>query len=199
MRTFNLRRVALPVALTAIALPVLATAQTDNTFFNAGAVRIRYVDQGKGDPVILVHGYANSIETWSAAGVVSDLAKDHRVIAFDLRGHGQSSKPHEPTAYGHEMGEDIVRLLDHLGLQRAHIVGYSLGGVLTAQLLTRHPERFLTAILVAGPPVLEWTPTQAREAEQEASETERDCLSRLVMTRSAPLDEHKEEEDASAT
>jgi pimeloyl-ACP methyl ester carboxylesterase len=69
--------------------------------------------------------------TWSEAGVMPNLAKDHMVIAFDRRGHGKSDKPRDPRKYGAESGQDIVRLLDHLGIARAHIIGYSAGAVTT--------------------------------------------------------------------
>jgi len=77
-------------------------------------------------------------------------------------------------------------LLDHLGIQRAHIVGYSLGGHVVSQLLTLRPERFLSATLIAGSGRFGWDTAQAREAEQDASEMERECISRSLMTRLAP-------------
>jgi len=134
-----------------IALAVVSSvAAAQEKFFDAGGVRLRYVEQGTGEPVVLVHGFTNTADIWSASGIVQDLARDHRVITFDLRGHGKSDKPHDPAKYGREMGLDVIRLLDHLGIERAHVVGYSLGGHVTSQLLTLHPERFLTATLVAG-------------------------------------------------
>jgi len=75
------------------------------------------------------------------------LAQDFRVIAMDCRGHGKSDKPHEPAAYGIEMVEDVCRLLDHLNIKKAHIVGYSSGGSITLKLLVTHPERCSSAIL----------------------------------------------------
>jgi pimeloyl-ACP methyl ester carboxylesterase len=166
-------------------------ASPQDRFFDSNGVRIRYVEQGTGQPVILVHGNGASLETWTNTGVFHNLSGDHRVIAFDARGHGKSDKPRDRAMYGREMALDIVRLLDHLKTARAHIVGYSFGGSTTAQLLTMHPERFLTAALIAGDPRLEWTTEQARLAEQEASEIERECVSRTQMLRLAatPLTE----------
>ncbi|HEX9606618.1 MAG TPA: alpha/beta hydrolase, partial [Gemmatimonadaceae bacterium] len=106
-------------------------------------------------------------------------------------GHGKSAKPHNPSAYGREMGLDIVRLLDHLGIARAHVVGFSLGSQLTSQLLTLRPDRFLTATLIAGAGRLEWTDQQARDSEQEAVELERECVSRSLITRLSPPDQPK--------
>src|SRR5262245_42949024 len=113
-----------------------ATAQQPpDKFFNSSGVQIRYVDQGSGEPVLLIHGYTLSIETnWIEPRIFQSLAKDHRVIAFDLRGHGKSGKPYDPTSYGREMEQDAIRLLDHLGIRRAHVVGYSLGAIITAKL-----------------------------------------------------------------
>jgi pimeloyl-ACP methyl ester carboxylesterase len=130
--------------------------------------------------------------------ILQELARDHRVIAFDLRGHGQSGKPHEPRAYGREMGLDVVRLLDHLGIARAHVVGYSLGGYFTSQLLTLHPERFLTATLVAGPGLFAWSAEQAADAAVEASGRERACVSRTLLTRLSPPDRNITEEEIKA-
>jgi pimeloyl-ACP methyl ester carboxylesterase len=102
-----------------------------------------------------------------------------------MRGHGKSDKPHDAARYGREMGLDVVRLLDHLGIRRAHIVGYSMGGHVVSQLLTLRPERFLSATLIAGSGRFSWTAADARDAEQDASEMERECISRSLMTRLA--------------
>src|SRR5207248_1151366 len=78
-------------------------AQQDQSFDSNG-VRIRYIESGSGEPILLIHGYTQSLDTnWVDTGVFAKLAKDHHVIAFDLRGHGKSGKPHDPAAYGREM------------------------------------------------------------------------------------------------
>jgi pimeloyl-ACP methyl ester carboxylesterase len=74
-------------------------------------------------------------------------ARDYQLIAFDCRGHGRSDKPHQPSQYGQEMVNDVTRLMDHIGIRKAHIAGYSMGGGIVAKLLTEHPERFLSAII----------------------------------------------------
>jgi pimeloyl-ACP methyl ester carboxylesterase len=84
---------------------------------------------------------------WAATGIIKALSRDYQVIALDNRGHGQSDKPHDPKKYGAEMTEDAVRLLDHLKIDKAHVVGYSMGGRITAELLASHPDRLLTATL----------------------------------------------------
>jgi creatinine amidohydrolase len=154
-------------------------------FFDAGGVQIHYVEKGQGEPVVLLHGIGGSLQSWIDTGVFDKLAADHRVIAFDARGHGKSGKPHDPKQYGLQMPLDVVRLLDHLTIKQAHIVGYSMGGSTTSQLLTMHPERFLTATLAAGAGRFEFTAEDARGAEQEASERERECISRTLMARLA--------------
>ncbi len=114
--------------------------------FDARGVKIRYVTQGEGEPVVLVHGLlASALMNWQIPGVMAALARDHRVIALDLPGHGGSDKPEKAEAYGVQMAEDVVLLLDHLKIDKAHIVGYSLGGMITVKLLTRHPDRVRSA------------------------------------------------------
>ena len=128
-----------------------SAAQAQDRYFDSAGVQIRYVEKGSGEPLVLVHGYTSNLEVaWVETGVLDSLARNFRVIAFDLRGHGKSGKPHSPQAYGVQLGEDVVRLLDHLKIPRAHIVGYSLGAATTAKLLATRPERFLTAVLGGG-------------------------------------------------
>ena len=174
--------------------PALCLAQ--DRYFDAAGVRLRYVEQGAGEPVVLVHGFANTAEIWASNGIVQDLSRNYRVIAFDARGHGKSDKPHERARYGREMTLDVVRLLDHLGIQRAHVVGYSLGGYLLSQLLTLHPERLLSATLIAGAGRFDWSAARGVQAEVEAGERERECISRSMLFRLAPLDAPRPSEDS---
>ena len=185
---------SLALVLVAAWMPAQSLAQ--DKYFDAGGVRLRYVEQGAGEPVVLVHGFTNTLEVWAKNGIVQDLARNYRVIAFDSRGHGKSDKPHEPARYGREMALDVVRLLDHLGIQRAHIAGYSLGGYVVSQLLTLHPERFLSATLVAGSGRFNWDDARARLAEQEANERERECISRSMLFRLAPPNAPRPSEDS---
>ena len=73
------------------------------------------------------------------------LAKDHQVITLDMPGHGLSDKPTNDEAYGPELVEDVIRLMDHLKIKKAHVVGYSMGGIIAANLLAKHPDRALSA------------------------------------------------------
>jgi pimeloyl-ACP methyl ester carboxylesterase len=127
---------------------ITTDARAEDHSFDSNGVKIHYRIEGKGEPVLLIHGFTASIVmNWGLPGVIKDLAKDYQVIALDNRGHGQSDKPHDPKKYGQEMVEDAVRLLDHLKIKQAHVVGYSMGGMITLKLLTTHPERVRTATL----------------------------------------------------
>ncbi len=117
--------------------------------FDSDGVRIGFIDEGAGEPVLLVHGFASSVKyNWLDPGWVSLLSRNgYRVIAHDIRGHGESSKLYEPRAYQPSlMMEDARRLLDHLEIGRADVMGYSLGARITAFLALAHPHRLRSAI-----------------------------------------------------
>lgn len=180
----------LTCAMAVVALTAMP-ARAENKFFNSNGVQIRYIEQGRGEPVVLVHDFGGSVESaWVDTGVVQNLSKDHRVIAFDVRGFGKSGKPHDPKMYGREMAFDVVRLLDHLGIDRAHMVGYSLGTHIVAQLAVLQPERFLTMTLGGGGAGrYRWTARDVEIAETEAREVEQTGVSRNLEYRIAPTDE----------
>jgi pimeloyl-ACP methyl ester carboxylesterase len=116
--------------------------------FNSDGVKIHYVVQGQGEPVILVHGLGSSAwMNWQMPGTVARLAKHFQVIALDIRGHGASGKPTGQDQYGEQMSEDVVRLMDHLHIEKARVVGYSLGSFIVMKLLTTHPERVSSAVM----------------------------------------------------
>jgi pimeloyl-ACP methyl ester carboxylesterase len=155
-------------------------------FLDSGGVKIHYVEQGSGDPVILLHGNGGSVKEWTDSGLLQNLAHDFRVIAMDARGHGLSDKPHDPKAYGRQMSLDVLRLMDHLGLRKAHIVGYSMGGQTVAHLIVIAPERFASAVMGGAPGRFYWTAKEIAEAERNAVERERDCISRgMIEARAA--------------
>jgi len=164
------------------------SALAQDRYFDAGGVRIRYVDQGSGPPVVLVHGFTGTIErSWINTGVLPDLARDHRVLALDLRGHGHSDKPHAPHAYD-EIALDVIRLLDHLQIEKAHVVGYSLGGIIVAKLLTTRPERFLSAVL-GGAAYRRARGESADDATEAAAREIERGLYRALIVSTAPTDE----------
>jgi pimeloyl-ACP methyl ester carboxylesterase len=118
-------------------------------FFDSAGVRIRYIDVGPrdGEPVVLIHGGLATAEwQWGETGLIDALTDDYRVVALDLRGHGKSDKPHDVEAYGNAMVDDVIRLLDHLDVERAHVVGYSLGGRIVFKLVADHPERVISSM-----------------------------------------------------
>ncbi|MBL8208716.1 MAG: alpha/beta hydrolase [Blastocatellia bacterium] len=173
-------------------MPLIAFGQ--DKFFDSSGIRIRYIEQGTGEPIVLLHGYAGDLSTWTRFGIFQDLAKDYRVIAIDIRGHGKSDKPHDPKQYGAKMGIDVIHLLDHLHIRKAHIVGLSMGGAITAKLLTQKPERFLTATLAESGGTLGWTAEDQSRAEREATETEQG-VSRTVVLRYWPTSKPKPTEE----
>lgn len=115
--------------------------------FSSDGLEISYSDEGEGDPILLVHGFAsNTRVNWQNTGWFRTLRHaGYRVIALDNRGHGLSAKPHDPAVYGAPiMSEDARRLLDHLGIAKAHVMGYSMGARISAFLALKHPERIAT-------------------------------------------------------
>jgi pimeloyl-ACP methyl ester carboxylesterase len=117
--------------------------------FETGGIEIAYTVQGEGDPVLLIHGFASNARTnWIDTRWVSFLAGNgFRVIALDNRGHGSSSKLYDPEAYaGPAMAQDALALLDHLGADKADVIGYSMGARIAAFLALAHPERVRSAV-----------------------------------------------------
>jgi pimeloyl-ACP methyl ester carboxylesterase len=118
--------------------------------FNHGDVEIAYLDEGEGDPIVLVHGFASTKNVnWVYPTWVSELRKGgRRVVALDNRGHGDSAKFYEPSQYSIPiMAGDVIALMDHLDIARADVMGYSLGGRMAAWLGLNAPKRLRSAIL----------------------------------------------------
>jgi pimeloyl-ACP methyl ester carboxylesterase len=117
--------------------------------FHNGEVEIAYLDEGEGDPILLVHGFASTKNVnWVYPTWVSELRKNgRRVIALDNRGHGDSGKLYDAAAYEIAiMAGDVTALMDHLNLERADVMGYSLGSRMMAVLARQAPERLRSAI-----------------------------------------------------
>ncbi|MGZ8325439.1 MAG: alpha/beta fold hydrolase [Rhodoplanes sp.] len=118
--------------------------------FRHGPVEIAYLDEGEGEPIVLVHGFASNKEVnWVSTRWVATLTRARRrVIAPDMRGHGASTKLYDPASYHTSiMADDVRALLDHLGLGWADILGYSMGARIAAFLALADPERVRSAIL----------------------------------------------------
>lgn len=144
---------ALPFFLSLVA-PVAAQA---DALFDSNGTKIRYVTEGTGEAIVLVHGWMGDSSFWGR-----DLRGETRLkgmpgfqaIAIDCRGHGQSDKPHEVDKYGPELAADVVRLLDHLKIEKAHLVGYSSGAFIVGKVAAMHPERVLSIVYAGQAPLL---------------------------------------------
>jgi pimeloyl-ACP methyl ester carboxylesterase len=118
--------------------------------FQHGSVEIAFIDEGEGEPIILVHGFASTKEVnWVQPGWVATLTRaGRRAIALDNRGHGESTKLYDPADYHTDtMADDVLALMDHLGLDRADAMGYSMGARICAFLAAKKPERCRSLIL----------------------------------------------------
>ncbi len=123
-------------------------------YFNSNGVSIAYIDvpphEGQGDPILLIHGFAsNHAVNWVNTLWVKTLTRaGYRVVAFDNRGHGESEKLYDPEAYdSYRMAEDGRRLLDHLGIERADVMGYSMGARIAAHMAIATPDRMRSLLL----------------------------------------------------
>ena len=161
---FRNRSILLPT-LTASLLaltPVTALAAEDS--FDSAGVPIHYTDMGgDGDPVVIVHSFTSTSDMWTKAGF--EPSDDFRFIALDVRGHGDSGKPGDPAAYGTEMVEDVVRLMDHLEIDDAHVAGYSMGAEIALKLATEYPDR-VRSLVAAGSG---WSPAEAYDVYSYAA------------------------------
>lgn len=119
--------------------------------FDSAGVPIHYelAGQESGPPVVFVNGYCSNYQVnWVGSRWIDTFARaGRRTIGMEPRGHGRSGKPHDPRAYGVKMAEDVPRLLDHLGVERADYVGYSMGSQIGLRLLLDHPDRLRRAVL----------------------------------------------------
>jgi len=129
------------------AAPSLATAADQQ--LTADGVTLRYRELGTGDPLILIHGYGGTLETMAATAAA--LPQQFRAVALDVRGFGRSSKFAEAARFGPLMVDDVIRLMDHLKIARANVLGHSMGALIAANVAARYPDRVTSAVLVAGP------------------------------------------------
>jgi pimeloyl-ACP methyl ester carboxylesterase len=134
----------------------------DDDVFDSNGVKIRYVTEGKGEPVVLIHGWMADSSMWGrdrSGNTKLDTtgANGFQLIALDCRGHGKSDKPHDLEKYGPEMAADVVRLLDHLKLEKAHLIGYSSGAFIASKVAATHPERVLSVVYGGQAPLIAGT------------------------------------------
>lgn len=147
----------LPLALFAATGLTPGFASADDGTFDSNGVKIRYITEGTGEPIVLIHGWMADSSMWGQdkAGKTKLEALDgFQAIALDCRGHGQSGKPHDVSKYGPEMAADVVRLLDHLKLKKAHLVGYSSGAFIAGHVAANHPERVISIVYGGQAPVV---------------------------------------------
>lgn len=137
------------------------------TTLSVNGAEIWYSDQGQGDGVVLVHGFAASTqENWVKAGWVAMLTRaNRRVVSIDLRGHGQSGKPHDPSSYSISlMANDVLAVVEHLQIKKPDLIGFSLGARVVFELLLQRGDRFLLGV-ACGVGELLINPTEERDPE----------------------------------
>jgi pimeloyl-ACP methyl ester carboxylesterase len=180
------RRNILSIALfLTMASAVFAQNKPEHRYFKTSdGVKIHFMVKGKGTPVILIHGYTGSAEgNWFSNGIADALAVNHMVIAIDCRNHGLSDKP-QPMGPG--KAEDVVELMDHLKIQKAHLHGYSMGGGIVGRLMAMIPDRIITAGF-GGSGVQEADPEWRAKApkDKEGRDPQEDEASTTLRTRRA--------------
>jgi len=120
-------------------------------YFDSDSVKLHYLDEGAGPPVVLIHSMASNIRhSWVETGWVESLRSSYRVVAMDCRGHGLSAKSDDPDFYtADRMADDVVRLLNHLDIGRALIAGYSMSACMALNIAVRYGER-VRAMVIGG-------------------------------------------------
>jgi pimeloyl-ACP methyl ester carboxylesterase len=127
-------------------VPLVTGGWQDKFWAHPDGTRFHYLEWGTGTAVILIHGSGGTAANWMANGLAASLAKTNRVLAIDMRGHGQTVGPDgKRQRRTPNMDLDVIAFMDGMGIKRAHIGGFSMGGAITAQLMARAPERFLSA------------------------------------------------------
>ena len=127
-------------------IPALTSGWTDKFWTGPDGTKFHYCEAGRGVPVILIHGSGGTATNWMANGLGMAVAKTNKVYALEMRGHGQTVGPDgKRQNRTPNMDLDVLAFMDAMGIKRAHIGGFSMGGSITGQMLARAPERFITA------------------------------------------------------
>ena len=132
--------------LTSLLLSVGSLASTRGGYVAVPEGRLYYEERGAGEPLIFIHGHSLDCRMWREQ--VRSFASHYRVIVYDARGYGRSSKQREDLLFTH--CDDLVALMDALGIDKAHVVGLSMGGFIAGDLLAMHPERLRSVVLCEG-------------------------------------------------
>ena len=162
--------------LVIFAMTTATSFSAEERYFDSAGAPLRYFIEGSGTPVILLHGFSGSPEgLWIKPGTFGALVKaGYQVIALDQRGHGKSAKFYDRDSYGINMMQDVRRLLDHLHIERAHLIGYSMGAKVANTFRATYPHRLLT--LTLGGYGWPW-----RSAEQTVAQAEAQLQSDFVL------------------
>jgi pimeloyl-ACP methyl ester carboxylesterase len=140
---------------------LIPSASAEDSYFDSNGVQIAYSQEGDGVPVILLHGISGNRKNWLEYAFYDALVAEYKAIAIDSRGHGDSEKPHDEAQYGTEMAFDVIRLMDQMSIERAHIVGYSMGAIISGYIAINYPDRVHSVTLVAAAPFREkWSELQ---------------------------------------
>lgn len=186
---------SITVCLVLLVGAVYAQDKPEHKYFTTkDGVKLHFMTLGRGTPVVLIHGYTGSAEgNWFRIGIAEALAKTHLVIALDCRNHGRSDKP-QPGGPGR--AEDVIELLDHLKIQKAHFHGCSMGGGIVGRLMALVPERFITAGF-GGSGVRETDPEWIAKVpkDKEGTDPQEAEASRALRIRNA-MDNGKSREEA---
>ena len=127
-------------------VPIVTSGWQEKFWTSKDGTKFHYFEMGTGVPVILIHGSGGTAANWMANGLGASVAKTNRVLAIDMRGHGQTVGPDgKRQQRTPNMDLDVLEFMDGLGIQKAHIGGFSMGGGITGNLLARAPERFYSA------------------------------------------------------
>lgn len=152
-------------------------------FFDNEGIKIYYEIEGEGPPVMMIHGFASHLEdNWKQTNWIKALKDNYRLILIDCRGHGKSDKPHDDSSYGQKMTDDVVKLMDHLSIEKANFIGYSMGSYMTFRLLLSEPHLFISATL--GGFIL-----NIMQDEKESSSRRESAMRRIEAFKTDNIDE----------
>jgi len=145
--------VVLLLAIGLATLLHLLTSRVEGEYFDSDGFAIHYTLDGDpaAEPVVLIHGLGANIDlNWRRPGMIGRLARDFHVVSYDLRGHGLSDSSHDAADYGIELVHDVFRLMDHLGIESAHLAGYSMGGFISLKAAAMEPDRVRSVSVAAA-------------------------------------------------
>jgi pimeloyl-ACP methyl ester carboxylesterase len=146
-----------------------------------GNINIYYEVEGEGTPLVLGNGASTELSFWRNYGYVDALKQDYQLVLFDIRGQGKSDKPHKVSDYGLNCADDVIAILDTLGLQKSHYLGFSMGGWIAYKLALHYPERFLSFIIA------DMSPYEGNEESIKATKAIVEMLSLLFTDQEAYL------------